>query len=116
MKGIAESEAVFLALAAQHAKCSLHPAGMQSNDGFGSPTYPASQPGYLRHRPSAFQQSSHTTPAEAFFSKEVLDPPAKTGTVLPAQSLPSQTPHIHLQGSQALDVWLAKMPSRPGAS
>ena len=75
----------FSALAAQHAKCSLHPAGMQSDDGFGSPTYPANQPGYLRHSPSVFQQSSHTTPAEAFFSKEVLDPPAKTGTILPAQ-------------------------------
>ncbi|CAK0780184.1 hypothetical protein CVIRNUC_004961 [Coccomyxa viridis] len=48
-------------------------------DGFGSPTYPSSQPGYLRHRPGSFQASMHTSSADALFSKEVLDPPSRTG-------------------------------------
>ncbi len=74
-----------LAFAAQHAYSSRPSAGSQSEDGFCSPTYPASQPGYLRHRPSMFQQSSHAAPAEALFSKEVLEPPAKTGAVLAKQ-------------------------------
>lgn len=53
--------------------------GVQSDDGFGSPTYPSSQPGYLRHRPNAYHKSNHITPSEALFSKEVLDPLPKTG-------------------------------------
>ena len=87
---------------------------MQSNDGFGSPTYPASQPGYLRHRPSPFQQSSHTTPAEALFSKEVLDPPTKTGIVLPGSIIAKpDAPHLssrvtgigYLVGLDAFQTW-----------
>ena len=65
-----------LTLSAKAPSCG---AGVQSDDAYGSPTYPSSQPGYLRHRPSLYQKSNHMSPAETLFSKEILEPPSKTG-------------------------------------